>query len=958
MATTGKQSPLGINVLSALMNSTGLSINSDSANFMGTSKTNSSYSFGSLVSDTVLRMITWAINDGYLRGPGNSNTTLTDATYNNLISIGSSSVGALGNSCPISYRAYDPSGQWTSAGTPATTGYSITGNTDQGQSASWLPYDTTNPNKSITQWGYIRLHALQAWNEFNWNGISPSASVPEIKDFCGSFTQSNDFANTVNPTIHAIQKSKTFMDGVYSNMNDLISADITGVSLATQIFGNDLVNAGKTIDLSRLDAFGLPSLLLSTLGKNMAITQDLTLLLLACGISAMDLESIISNSRYRITIEQEKKLYGAFLLISGENLKTILASLDCTTTGINTLADLLDVKKLFPNSFNSLTVPKYNAIIGLPTNSKTYFLIYEGEGINSALTTPIMDEYVGEQVPSGDIPETSHSQSPDNYRTSVKGFGSYLIGILPKEQAIAAGAFQFSMRQIPNISQTDISRFSRAVTGIETTQGLSLINGTSVPTDTDLVNQVSDKTALGSGPQGSYTMSDFFGCMSGLPYAWKLLYDRVKQLETTKLYNIYQQLFLAVTWEQATATVIYSTVDVGGTLYYTPTAIEIDNPGGGYGRGTAAAPTITLSNGGTATVTIGTNDYEAASNGEGSFGRVVNITLNSSGSTTTTIPTATIQAPPIDILAVLANGDIATGGTNYPSGTVGWNNPMNLVVQSYIDQANTEIFEISNKSQEITRHLNSYWNSLGEQLTIEQRARYIAIPPVNILMRDNFLYAYPSSIFNFTDTIGQYAQDTHPHMTAQTLEAIATLDTVGGQSLVGMMRQERNSARLNPLGIPLENTIPDSLNEMESKTLLTNGTMRDGISNNTINGYLNPAWLSNRGTSPIPKGTYLPTTRALIGTYIPASATAPGDITSLLDGEENATSAVNIAVGQSPAMDQSTIVAIRTPRQLDPNNLPIELDPLYASSTTFPSSARVNEAVDTVTHCNCDCWEK
>lgn len=956
MATTGKQSPLGINLISALMNSSVLSINSDSSNFMGTSKTNSTYSFGSLISDTVLRMLTWAINDGYLRGPGNSNNTLTDVTYNNLISIGSSSIGALGNSCPISYRAYDPSGQWTNAGTPATTGYSIAGNTDQGQSASWLPYDTTNPNKSITQWGYIRLHALQAWNEFNWNGISPSAPVPEIKDFCGSFSQIDGFIKTVNPTIFSLQNSKSFMDGVYSNMNDLVSADITGVNLATQAFGNDLINSGKVIDLSRLDAFGLPSVLLSTIGKNMAITQDLTLLILACGITASELDSIITNNRYRATIEQEKKLYGAFLLITGENLKAILAPLECTTVGINSLADLLDVKKLFPNSYQSLTVPKYNGVLGLPTNSKTYYLIYSDDNVNSALTTPDMNSYVGEQIPSGDMPETLRPLSPENYNTSVTGFGSYLMGIIPKEQAIAAGAFQFSMRQITNISQADISSFSRTVAGIETMQGLPLVNGSSIPTDSEIVEPVSSVLSLGSGPRGSYTMSDFFGCMSGLPYAWKLLYNRIKQLETSKLANIYQQLFLATTWEQATVTVNYSTETIGGTPYYTPTSIEINNPGGGYGRGNAPSPTITLSNGGTATVIIGTDDSDSGSNGTGSFGRVINVVLNTSGPASTTIPTATIQAPPVDTLAVLANGDIATGGVNYPSGTTGWNNPMNSVVQSYIDQANAEILEIANSNPEITNYILSYWNSLGEQLTIEQRSRYIAISPVNDTTRDNFLYPYPSTIFNFVNFIGQYAQNTLPHMAAQTLEAISAIDTVGGQSLVGMMRQERNQTRLNTIGIPLENAIPDDITDMETRTLITNGTMRDTTSNNTINGYLNPAWLSNNSLSPIPRGTYIPTTTALVGTYVPASSITDGDITALLNGEQNASASVNIAVGQSPVVDQSSPVTIQVPSQLNTNNLPVTLDPLYTNSTLFTSSPPVKESVDTVTHCNCDCW--
>ena len=198
MADSGIQSPLGINVLGSVLQNTGLTINPVATSYMGASKTNTDYIFGSLVSSTALRLLTWAINDGYNRGPGNSNTTLTNTTYNNLISIGNGSIPALGNSLPPSYVIADPANVWVGE---ATSGYGISGNTDQGQSATWLPYDTTNPNMSVTQWGYVRLHALQAWNEFNWNGTSTTQSVPDYKEFCSSLITVNGLMSSANKTI-------------------------------------------------------------------------------------------------------------------------------------------------------------------------------------------------------------------------------------------------------------------------------------------------------------------------------------------------------------------------------------------------------------------------------------------------------------------------------------------------------------------------------------------------------------------------------------------------------------------------------------------------------------------------------------------------------------------------------------------------------------------------------------
>ena len=89
MADSGVQSPLGINVLGSVLNNTGLNINSVSAGYMGSSKTNADYTFGSLVNDTVLYNVTRAINAGY--------GVLSDATYNNLISIGANTIPALGS---------------------------------------------------------------------------------------------------------------------------------------------------------------------------------------------------------------------------------------------------------------------------------------------------------------------------------------------------------------------------------------------------------------------------------------------------------------------------------------------------------------------------------------------------------------------------------------------------------------------------------------------------------------------------------------------------------------------------------------------------------------------------------------------------------------------------------------------------------------------------------------------
>ena len=935
-----------------------------------------------------------ATGTGTGTGTVSSISTLTTTAYNNLISIGANTIPALGNAKPPTYVAVDPSGIWTDAAVtygvqqgeldslpgPATSGYGETSVTDQGQEATWLPYNTTNPNHSVTQWGYVRLHALQAWNEFNWNGAEVALANPEYKEFLSSFSTAQSFIDYNNQAIMTNQNSKTFLDGAYSNMDDLISADIYGISLANTLFGTDLDNLGKVINLSRIDSFGLPSVLLQTLGENNAVIQDLVLALLSSGLESSEVQGLISGAIPTPTVEQEQQIYSAFLIIIGENLEEVIAPLQCTTQGLESLADLLDVKKLFPNSYQSLTVPKYNSELGLPTNSKTYYPIYISGGVNSALTTEDMNEYVGVQTPNRPPNITRNEVVDANNISSPKpGFGSYLSGILPNQQAVAAGAFSFTMRQVKNIERADIKNFSRAVKSIENTRSLNLVNGTSKPTNDDAIANVQAKEALGSGPYGTYTMSDLFGCMSGLPYPWEQIFNNISQVQTAELARLYQELYLAVAWEPAKLRVQYT----GSPGSYTVTGVTIIDNGGGYGRGGAPVPTITLSNGGTAVATIGTDSSAAGSNGTGSFGRVTTVQLTSAGPTSSSVPTATIQAPPTSTL----------GGTNTASGTTGWATTMSTVVQNYIDLANAEIATIAATNTDAINLLNTYWNVMGGQLAIEQRSRYIGIPPVTV-PKDPLLNPYPTSINVFVDNIPTIAQDTRPHMAAQTLESICNLDTLGGQSTVALMRQERNQQRLSSAGIPLDNNISSGLSSMDQKTLTTNNTIPAGINNvipspcltlvNTspeiygdvtfgVTGFTNPAWSVNEfegeNLYPIPNGVYIPSDTNLVGEYIPAlsgneygipvDGTAPpntieGDISPILNGDPIPIVNTYVPAGLVPTTP-SRIVTISAPNQLG-TNIPFNLDPAYTSSTMLPASYSIDEAIEKVIECNCDCW--
>jgi hypothetical protein len=773
MSNSGIQSPLGINTLGSLLSNQGLAINPVETQIIGVSQSLSTYTAGTIVNNTCLNYLVQAIDEAYTIG-------IDTATYNNLISIGSSSIPALGDSKPSTY---------------VYTGSNVG---PLGNQPAWGGANYTAGNEA-TRYGYLRLIALQAYDEFNYND-----SLPEYKDFLNSIQVSQSYMNSQNSTIQTLQNSKTFLTGTYSNINALITGDISGVNLATLAFGKDLQNLGKSIDLTRISTFGLPSNLLLTLQKYSAITKSLSIALLSTGLTTFELKEILTGL-VGVSKSQEQKLYQAFSIILGQDLFDILIPLNCKTQNLQSLLDLLNPIKLFPNSYQSLTVPVYN-LTPTTTNSKTYYLIYNNQGVNSQLNQPAIANQIGTITPPGPPPILSSIPTNNQgiiYQAPPVGFGSYLDSILPADIATAAGAFSFSMQQIKNITNVPIEKFAQVVSTLETTKDLS-VNGTSIPVDVSGTDAAIATIALGSGPYGAYTLSDFFGCMSSLPYDWTQIQTLINELETNRagsagnrgLYQIYEAL--------------YNTV--------------------------------------------------------------------------------------------LANN---------PSTPVG-----EAAIQVLIDEANTEIQTILTNNGERAEALNALWEITGTQLTTEQRARSRALFPVPV-PRDGTLTKFPESQMSFVDAIPSMAPDTRPHMYAQTLEAIADLSTLGGQSMIGMLRETRNQIRLSIVGIPLDNNISQTLTERQNKELVANGMLPG-----TIPAVLRQIDQNGNLIQPERYGVYNPSTNTYDSIYRQDESLVPGSLA-------------------------------------DPENIDIipELDPVYFSDITLPSTPSVQEAVDEVIRCNCDCWD-
>jgi hypothetical protein len=460
MSNQGKQSPLAVNVTSALLQSSGLKINGNVTTYAGSSTAVSNYTKGSIATETVLGTVSDVLKLAFPK----IGTTVTQTTYDSLLAMGSS-IPALANSKPSTYS-------------PAYTG-------------------------ETTSYGFFRMIALQANNEFKFNNGTYS-------DFVSSFSMANGYKSMLNKQINTLVNGKSFLDGTYSNMDDLISSDITNVNLATVYWGQDLINTGRCINLIQIDKFGTPSVLLLSMRNSNGLTTRVNEELVNAGLEISVILQILTGT-YTPTIEEESKIYTALTQIVDTDLNDVLIPLNVQTKKITMLADLLNPLKLFPNSYISLTVPQYNTT-GSPTNSKIFHFLYANKGLNEQL--------------------------------KKMNYGKRLIGMIPDQIAIPADALSASMMQIKNIKNMNIEKFSQVVTHLElATASLTQVNGTGgTPADSAAMTSALASIAKGSGTNGTYRTVDFFGAMSGLPYDFKKISDSIKAMQSTALATTYNSM--------------------------------------------------------------------------------------------------------------------------------------------------------------------------------------------------------------------------------------------------------------------------------------------------------------------------------------------------------------------------------------------------------------------------------
>ena len=188
----------------------------------------------------------------------------------------------------------------------------------------------------------------------------------------GRFVQilnlAQSYGQNTNLFVNSAVNSQTYLSNTFTSTNDMITGDVTTINRATSAFGQDLANLGGLINLANLGDLGSPLVLIQQIVQLTGNIPVLNLLLLAEGISE-DIVLNLTDPTISVSDSVQRLMYRAMTRITGTDLAQILKVLAVTTAGIETMADLLNPVRLFPNSYQSLSVVTANGTRAIYVNA-------------------------------------------------------------------------------------------------------------------------------------------------------------------------------------------------------------------------------------------------------------------------------------------------------------------------------------------------------------------------------------------------------------------------------------------------------------------------------------------------------------------------------------------------------------------------------------------------------------
>ena len=321
------------------------------------------------------------------------------------------------------------------------------------------------------------------------------------------------YSEVTNQFINSAVNSQTYLANTFTTTNDMITGDVTKINLATPAFGTDLVNLGNLIDLGNLVELGSPLALVQQIIKTTGNIPVVSVAFLLAGVP-QDTILNLSNPSISVTDSIQKLMYKAMTAITGTDLDQILKVLKITTTGINTMADLLNPLKLFPNSYLSLSVTTPNGVRAIYLNN--------AGAVNTQLKTEL-PAYVVSLI-------------------------NRLEVIIPPDQALSNKALAVALKQVTGISNTQLPSFSATVKNLQTTRDLPLITALTTAVPPSVANYYTSTLAIGAGTNGTIRVVDVIGLAAGwvATDAFTQTVAIFDTMDLTALTTIYETMYHAL----------------------------------------------------------------------------------------------------------------------------------------------------------------------------------------------------------------------------------------------------------------------------------------------------------------------------------------------------------------------------------------------------------------------------
>jgi hypothetical protein len=417
------------------------------------------------------------------------------------------------------------------------------------------------PGSDVTTW----VPAVDYYRASQVAEVNANAALGngDLTKFCQIFTATDAYVAQANLVLSscagANNLAQTFsattggMDNITTGSMNLVSNDLSAVSL-------DLAALGTTIDLGNLDSLGMPSqLLIQTTRSTGGMIPSLASLLATAGFTSAEINAL-ANGVNVLNLDGQKALYEVMKNITDENLDQVLTILqvDNTRLQLTSMADLLDPRRMFPNSYLTLTCPTPTGIAPIylePGNfDPSLGEAYDDSQVNMALEA-IVEDPVG-YLYAG--PNNTNSYSA--MRT-----------VIPSGMALANKALALSLSQIKNVQNIGLPALGSTMAQITTNQDLPLVQSLTVPVPAAVTASFVNNVGNGSAAGNLLTLTDIIGVinLSLYPTAFTTASNTINELnelvQLTPLDDIYTNMIDVLDGTYGTGPVVIPSGPAAGT---------------------------------------------------------------------------------------------------------------------------------------------------------------------------------------------------------------------------------------------------------------------------------------------------------------------------------------------------------------------------------------------------------